>query len=75
MVKNPLSRAGDTRDVGLIPALGRSHEIGNGNLLQYSCMENSWTEEPCHRELDMTELLTSHIKVWHNFYGTSYTSM
>ena len=41
MVKNPLSRAGDTRDVGLVPVLGRSHEIGNGNLLQYSCMENA----------------------------------
>ena len=41
VVKNPPISAGDTRDVGLIPGLGRSHEIVNGNLLQYSCLENS----------------------------------
>ena len=28
-------------DVGLIPELGRSPGGGNGNPLQYSCMENS----------------------------------
>ena len=28
-------------DVDLIPGLGRSPEIGNGNPLQYSCMEHS----------------------------------
>ena len=28
-------------DLGLIPGLGRSPGIGNGNLLQYSCLENS----------------------------------
>ena len=28
------------RDLGLIPGLGRSPEEGNGNLLQYSCLEN-----------------------------------
>ena len=27
--------------MGLIPGLGRSPEEGNGNLLQYSCLENS----------------------------------
>ena len=37
MVKNPLASAGDT---GLIPWLGRSPGEGNGNLLQYSCLEN-----------------------------------
>ena len=41
LVKNPLANAGDTRDVGLIPGLGRSPEEGNGNSLQYSCLENS----------------------------------
>ena len=29
------------RDVGLIPGLGRPPGTGNGNLLQYSCLENS----------------------------------
>ena len=28
-------------DPGLIPGLGRSPEGGNGNLLQYSCLENA----------------------------------
>ena len=31
---------------GLIPGSGRSHGEGNGNPLQYSCLENSCTEEP-----------------------------
>ena len=39
--KNPLASAGDTGDMGLIPGLGRSPGVGNGNLLQYSCLENS----------------------------------
>ena len=41
MVKNPLANAGDPRDMGLIPGLGRSPEAGNGNPLLYSCLENS----------------------------------
>jgi len=28
-------------DLGLIPGLGRSPREGNGNLIQYSCLENS----------------------------------
>ena len=40
VVKNPLVNAGDTRNVGLIPGLGRSPGGGNGNLLQYSCLKN-----------------------------------
>ena len=32
--------AGDVRDVGSIPGLGRSPGGGHGNLLQYSCLEN-----------------------------------
>ena len=35
MVKNPPANAGDTRDGGLIPGLGRSPGGGNGNPLQY----------------------------------------
>ena len=33
-------------DLGLIPGLGRSPGEGNGNLLQYSCLENFMEEEP-----------------------------
>ena len=41
MVKNLLANAGDPGDSGSIPGLGRSPGVGNGNLLQYSCLENS----------------------------------
>ena len=41
MVKNPPSTAGDARDVGSVPGSGRSPGEGNGNPLQYSCLETS----------------------------------
>ena len=31
---------------GSIPGSGKSPGEGNGNPLQYSCLENPWTEEP-----------------------------
>ena len=40
VVKNPPANAGDARDAGLIPGLGRSPGAGNGNPLQFSCLEN-----------------------------------
>ena len=40
VVKNLPANAGDIRDTGLIPGLGRSPGKGNGNPLQYSCQEN-----------------------------------
>ena len=40
VVKNPPANAGDTRDSGSIPGLERSPAVGNGNALQYSCLEN-----------------------------------
>ena len=59
LVKNSPANAGD---VGLIPGSGRSPGEGNGNPLQYSCLENPWTEEPgglqsveCYEESDMFE--------------------
>ena len=33
-------------DMGLIPQLGGCPGEWNGNPLQYSCLRNSWTEEP-----------------------------
>jgi len=48
VVKNLLANAGDIkRDRGdSTPELGRSPGGGNGTPLQYSCLENPWTEEP-----------------------------
>ena len=40
VIKNLPANAGDKRDTGSIPALGRSPGEGNGNPLQYSCLEN-----------------------------------
>ena len=41
VVKNLPASAGNMRDVGLIPELGRSPGGGHGNPLQYSCLENA----------------------------------
>ena len=51
-------------DLGSIPGLGRFPGERNGNPLQYSCLENPWTEEPSagycpwgRKESDTTEPL------------------
>ena len=46
MAKSSPANAGDIADVGSIPGLGRSPEEGNGNPLQYSCLENPMDREP-----------------------------
>ena len=45
MVKNPPANAGDIRDTGSILESERSLGGGNGNPLQYSCLENSKDKE------------------------------
>ena len=40
MVKNLPANAGDIREVGSIPGLGRSPGGGHDNSLPYSCLEN-----------------------------------
>ena len=40
VIKNLPANAGDTRDVGSIPGVGRSPREVNGNPLQYSCLGN-----------------------------------
>ena len=40
VVKNPPANAGDTRDTGSIPTLGRSPGEGHGNSFQYLRLEN-----------------------------------
>ena len=67
VVKHLLANAGDP---GSIPASGRSPGEGNGNPLEYSCLENSidrrvWrAASPWgHKVLDMTKQLT-HTYIW-----------
>ena len=38
--KNLPTNEGDVRDMGLIPRSRRSPGVGNGNPVQYSCLEN-----------------------------------
>ena len=45
MVKNPPANAGEIKDAGSIPGLGRSPGGGNGNPLQDSCLENPMDRE------------------------------
>ena len=40
VVKHPPANAGNVREVGSIPGLGRSHGRGQGHPLQYSCLKN-----------------------------------
>ena len=71
MVKNPPSNAGDTRDMGSIPGLGRSPGVENAHLLQYSCLENSmdsgawqtivgyeWVTEHTHKVVKIKQVYT-----------------
>ena len=47
VVKNPPVNAGDAIDAGSIPELGKSPGVGDGNLFQYSCQENSMDIGAC----------------------------
>jgi len=47
VVKNLSANAGDIRDQGSIPGLGRSPDEGNNNPLKYSCQENPMDRGTC----------------------------
>ena len=66
VVTNLPANAEDTGDVSSIPGSGRSPGEGNGNPLQYSCLENPmdrgtwWATSPRdHKELDTTQQLST----------------
>ena len=70
MVKNLPANTGDSGDVGLILESGRFHGVGNENLLQYSCLENSMEKRNLAgyspwglKELDMTERLSKNTRM------------
>ena len=46
VVKNPPANAGDAKDAGTIPELGRSPGGGHGHPLQYLAWEIPWSEVP-----------------------------
>ena len=66
--KESACNAGDT---DLIPGLGGSPVEGNGNPLQYSCLENPYGQRSLagyspwgHKELDMTEQVSAAQRSW-----------
>ena len=74
VVKNPPINAGDEREMSSIPGSERPPVVGNGNPLQYSCLETfkdrrAW-QATVHQvaELDMTEHT-------HNTYRHMYTHL
>ena len=63
VVKSPPANAGDLKDTGSVPGLGRSPAGRYGNPLQYSCLENHmnrgawWATSPWGpKELDTNEM-------------------
>ena len=46
VIKNPLASAGDIRDMGLIPGLGRSPRGGHDTHFSIPTWRILWTEEP-----------------------------
>ena len=46
VAKEHVCNTGDTRDMGLIPGLGRSPGVDNGHLLCILAWRIPWTEEP-----------------------------
>ena len=70
VVKNPLANAGGAGDVSSIPGLGRFPGGGNGNPLQYFCLENpmergAWWAKVCPQGLK---------RVRHNWVSTVTTA-
>ena len=47
--KKPPANAGDIRNAGLIPGSRRSPGGGNGNSLQYSCLESPMDRGEVHK--------------------------
>ena len=70
VVKDQTAKEGDTTDTGSIPWWGRSPGEGNGNSLQYSCLENPMDREPGgfhsmgHKEPEPIEPTHTHIHIY-----------
>ena len=61
VVKNPSANAGDVRDPGSIPGSGRFPGGGNGNPLQYSCLENLMNRAAWQTTVYGVEQLSMHL--------------
>ena len=61
VVKNPPANAGDLRDSGLSPGLGRSPGGGYDNPFQYSCLENLMNRAAWQTTVYGVEQLSMHL--------------
>ena len=75
VVKNPPANAGDTRDMNLVPGSGRPPGEGNGNQLQYSCLDHPHGQrslvgfsQRVTKSRTVTERVTTHNNTTWNFY-------
>ena len=75
VVKNSPANAGDMKDVGLIPGLGRPPGEGHGNPLQYSCLENpidrgAWraTVHGVMKSQTQLKWLSTHVGTWDYYF-------
>ena len=69
VVKNPPANAGDTGDMSSSPGSGRSHEAGNVNPLQYSCLVDPMNRGPCRA----TAHGVAKIQIWLSTHITTTT--
>ena len=70
-VKNQPANAGDERDSGLILGSGRFPGVGNGNTLQYSCLENSMDRGAWQAKVHGVTKSWTQLSNWaHNCYWT-----
>ena len=65
VVKNLPANAGDVRDVGSIPGLGRFPGEWHGNPLQYSYLRIPWTEEPGGLQSIVSQRVEYSEATWH----------
>ena len=89
VVKNLPADAGDARDVGSISESGSFPGVGNGNPLQYSCLENSivrgawraivhgvtkrWMKQLAHTHISCAVIILPHFKKDISYLSVSST--
>ena len=73
-VKNAAVNAGEARDGGSIPGLRRSPGGGNGNPLQYSCLENLMDRGAWRATVHSAAKSLTWLRI-HTHYSILYTGM
>ena len=72
VVKNLPAKAKDTRDASSLPGLGRSPGLGNGHLLQYSCLKNPTVRGAWQATVDRVAKSWTRLIDWEHTMSTYY---